>query len=283
MQSFLYMLAPLEDTSDSALRTLCYRYGADTTFTEMTRLDSLARNNKSTWDKISILDDTPAWVQVVGSKENMLKKFLDEYEPPKSFQGINFNLGCPSPPMVSLGLGCAMIKRITKIKNMVKIVADYGYACSLKLRLGLNQYEKEKKTYLHLIEGTNASFFIVHARHGKQHYESPADMSVYDECVKTGKKIIANGDIHTVEQVQSLKNVGVHGIMIGRNAVYNPAIFNTLKGLPVPNIEALREEYLALANGFQAKLHYAKNVLKRLGKTEDTDSTKNELDTQSQG
>src|SRR3990167_5601958 len=155
MQPFLYMLAPLEDTSDSVLRALCFKYGADTTFTEMTRLDSLARNNKSTWDKIAILDDTPAWIQMVGNKEEGLKKFLKHYQPQKSFQGINFNLGCPSPQIVSLGLGCAMIKRIQKIKNMIKIVTDQGYRSSLKLRLGLNQYEKEKKVYLHLIEGVD--------------------------------------------------------------------------------------------------------------------------------
>ena len=277
------MLAPLEDTSDSVLRALCYKYGADTTFTEMTRLDSLARNNKSSWDKINIADDTPAWVQIVGNKEDMLKTFLKKYQPPSSFQGINLNLGCPSPEMIKLGLGCAMIKRITKIRNMIKIVNDYGYACSVKMRLGLNEYEKQKRVYLNIIEGADADFFIVHARHGKQHYESPVDNGAYEDCVKTGKKIIANGDIYAKEQVEFLKSKGVHGVMIGRNAVYNPAIFNKLKGLLVPSTDELKKEYLDLAKKFNAKPHYQKNVLKRIGKTEATDLTKKELQNLSQG
>ena len=61
------------NTSDSALRSICYKYGADVTFTEMTRFDSLARKNASTWEKIKFCDDTPAYVQIVGQDEQKLK------------------------------------------------------------------------------------------------------------------------------------------------------------------------------------------------------------------
>ena len=71
--------------------------------------------------------------------------------------------------------------------------------------------------------------------------------------------------------------------MIGRNAVYNPAIFNKLKGLLVPSTDELKKEYLDLAKKFNAKPHYQKNVLKRIGKTEATDLTKKELQNLSQG
>ena len=271
------MLAPLEDTSDNALRSLCYKYGADLTFTEMTRFDSLARGNKSTWEKISILDDTPAYIQIVGSKENSLKKFLGKFTPEKKFQGFNLNLGCPSPDLIKHGIGCAMVKRIMKTRKLVQIIKDHGYKCSIKMRLGINRVEKEKKIYLNLIDGVDAEFFVVHARYGAQTYEEPADLSVYEECVKFGKNIIANGDIKSKDQVEFLKSVGVKGVMIGRNAVYDPAIFNKLKGLPAPSIEQLKEEYLELAAKFNSKYKYQKNVLKRIGKNENTDKTKAEL------
>ncbi|MEK6952543.1 MAG: tRNA-dihydrouridine synthase, partial [Nanoarchaeota archaeon] len=44
----VYMLAPMEGFTDNSFRTLCYNYGADATFTEMARFESLARRNKST-------------------------------------------------------------------------------------------------------------------------------------------------------------------------------------------------------------------------------------------
>jgi tRNA-dihydrouridine synthase B len=263
---FTFMLAPLEDTSDSVLRSICHKYGADITFTEMTRFDSLARDNKSTWDKIAMLDDTPSWVQIVGSDEQKLKKFLSKYQPPKAFQGINFNYGCPSPHLTNHGLGCAMIKRISKTKKLVSAVKDYGYPVSVKMRLGLNMHEKEKKIYLNLIDAVDADFFAVHARVGSQTYEEPADYDALRACVLLGKPIIANGDVDTQEKVSLLKDIGVKGVMIGRAAVRDPAIFNRLKGLPAPDSEQLKKEYTELAEKWDSRFKYRENVLKRIGK-----------------
>ena len=263
---FQYMLAPIEDTSDSTLRTLCHRYGADVTFTEMARFDSLARKNASTWRKIEIVDSTPAYVQIVGQDEQKLKRFLSMYQPPEAFLGFNFNLGCPSPALTSHGLGCAMIKRIAKTKKLVQIVKSHGYNCSIKMRLGLNKFEKEKKVYLHLLNAVDADFFVIHSRVASDTYEQPADFSVYPQCVASGRRIIANGDITTQEHVAQLRKMGVQGIMIGRPAVRDPTIFNKLKDLPVPDVEQVIKEYLALAEQFNSRFKYRKNVLKRLGK-----------------
>ncbi|MFH1400375.1 MAG: tRNA-dihydrouridine synthase family protein, partial [Nanoarchaeota archaeon] len=262
---FRYMLAPLEDTSDDALRTLCHRHGADLTFTEMTRLSSLARNNKSTWEKISSKSDTPTVIQIAALKEDELRSFLDAYVPQKGFAGFNLNLGCPSPQLVRLGMGCAQMKRVEKTRRLVAQVKDRGYPCSIKMRLGANRFEKEKKVYLNVLGAVDADFFVVHARHGGQHYESPADSSVYESCVATGRTIIANGDITSGEQIAHLKEIGVGGAMIGRAAVRFPAIFDALKGRPTPSLDDLKEEYLALSRRFGAQQKYRENVLKRLG------------------
>jgi len=268
--TFRYMLAPLEDTSDNALRELCFNHGADLTFTEMTRLRSAVDENKSSLRKISIINNVPTQIQFAVQNEFDLKKFLDKYNPSKNFKGINLNLGCPSPQLINLGMGCAMIKRVSKVNSFVKIIQDYGYGSSVKLRLGLNAYEKKMKSYLNLITGVDADFFIVHARHGAEHYEVPADYRVFPEIVATGKMIIANGDVDSIRKVNLLKKMGVAGAMIGRAAVTDPAIFERLKGQKGPSFEELRKDYTLLAekyfeaNGSNEK--YKENVLKRLGK-----------------
>jgi len=264
--AFQYMLAPLEDTSDNALRTLCHRYGADVTFTEMARTDSLARKNKSTLEKTQLHDDTPTWIQVLGTRDQVLKRYLSFFEPQPGFLGFNFNLGCPSPHVIRNGLGCAMIKRISKTQKMVNIVKDYGYSVSIKMRLGMNKFEKEKKVYLNLIDAVEADFFVVHGRYGNQTYEEPSDHNAIIECVQLGKPIIANGDITSKEQVAFLSAAGVQGAMIGRAAVLNPAIFNMLKGEQAPSIEQLKKEYLELAERFKSPFKYQKNVLKYIGR-----------------
>ena len=259
------MLAPIEDNADNALRTLCYNHGADITFTEMTKVSSLIQKNKVAWDKIAIKGETPTIIQLVALKESELKRFLDMYVPEKGFKGINFNMGCPAHQILRLGMGCAQMKRIEKAKRLVELVKSKGYSCSIKLRLGANQYEKSKKVYLNLLNSVDADFFIIHSRHGKEHYEAPADQSVYGDCVATGKTIIANGDINSKEQIDEFKKIGVSGVMIGRAAVRFPAIFDLLKDKPVPTLDELKEEYLNLSKLYVAKGRYQDNVLKRLG------------------
>ena len=52
MEKFQYMLAPMEDFTDNAFRTLCYRHGADMTFTELLRIEALAKNVENIWARI---------------------------------------------------------------------------------------------------------------------------------------------------------------------------------------------------------------------------------------
>lgn len=269
---FTYEFAPLEDTSDVALRELCWRHGADVTYTEMARVDSLARKNKSTLEKTRMDGDAPAWIQITPGKDQVLKRYLTDFSKqdlPKHFLGFNFNMGCPSPHLIRDGLGCAMVKRISKTQKMVGIVKSYGYPCSIKIRLGLNKTEKERKVYRNLIDAVDADAFIVHGRVGTDTYATPADYDALAECAALGKPVVANGDVHTKEQVQQLKDAGCVGVMIGRAAVFDPAIFDRLKGkatADAPSMPELLAEYHALCAQFPAAPKYRKNVEKRLGR-----------------
>lgn len=274
MSNFQYMLAPLEDFTGPAFRALSYKYGADLTFTEMIRVGGLSRNNKSTWERLSLDEKTPTAVQLLVSKDELLKKFLKDFAPEnKGFKGFNLNLGCPSPMIIKTGQGSALIKRINKVKTLLGIIKDHGFPVSVKMRLGLNRYEKERKVYLNLLNGVDADFFVVHARHAGETYSDKADWEVYDECVKTGRTIIANGDIKTREDVKKLKEFGVKGVMIGKAAITNPLIFNYLKEEKTPDLNTVKEEFLALSQKFNTPQKFVDNVLKHLGKDEKTEKS----------
>ncbi len=223
------MLAPMEGVTDNDFRAICYRNGADLTFTEMARVDNLARLKKGEMQKISITYSTPTQIQLAGAKLSEYEKFLAAFRPAEGFRGFDLNLGCPSPEFIRQGLGAAMIKRISRVNDILKLINKSGFECSIKLRLGLNEYEKEKGVYLNLIRNVDASFFAVHAKTSKQTEDDPADFSVYARCVDTGKRIVANGDIRTRAQVRELEQSGLYGAMIGRAAIGNPGIFKELK------------------------------------------------------
>ncbi len=223
------MLAPMEGVTDNAFRTLCYRNGADLTFTEMARVDNLSRLKRGELEKITITNKTPTQIQIAGAKISEYEKFLRGFKAVEGFMGFNLNLGCPSPAYIRQGFGAAMIKRVSRVNDIVRLINRSGFECSVKLRLGLNGYEKGKGIYLNLIEGVDASFFVVHARTAKQTGRDPEDFSVYAKCVDTGKRIVANGDVKTKKQAEELEGIGLYGAMIGRAAIDNPGIFNELR------------------------------------------------------
>ena len=225
---FQLMLAPMEGVTDAAFRTLAYENGADLTFTEIARVANLARGKKGELARIAIPDSTPTQIQLAGSKLEEYEKFLTAFKAPEGFRGFNLNLGCPSPSFIRQGIGAAMIKRVARVQEIIKIINSHDYECSIKLRLGLNQYEKERGAYLNIIKSTDASFFIVHARTAAQTDKDPADISVYKRCIATGKKIVANGGIRTREQAAEMKEQGMYGAMIGKTAIDNPGIFREL-------------------------------------------------------
>jgi tRNA-dihydrouridine synthase B len=263
---FKLMLAPMENFTDSAFRTLCYNHGADLTFTEIAKVDGLADKNELTWNKLSWSDSTPTQIQLLAGNENKLEKFLKMFKPQDGFSGFNLNLGCPDPAIVKSGRGCGMVKRISKTSRLVKVIQKHNYPVSIKMRLGANNFEKSVKVYMNLINGTNPDFFIIHARSGEDTYNDKADYSVFKECVSSGKIIIANGDIDSVEKVNELRKDGVKGVMIGREAVRNPCIFDEIKGNKIVSLEELKEEYLLLATKYSTSERDKKNILNRIGR-----------------
>ena len=223
------MLAPMEKTTDAKFRTLCYQNGADLTFTEIARVSNLARGKRGELEAITLVDSTPTQIQLAGAKLADYSKFLAKFTPSHGFKGFNLNLGCSAPFFLQQGIGAAMVKRVTRTKDIVKLIQDAGYECSIKMRLGETEYEKTRGAYLNILQNVDASFFVVHARFAMQTLKQPADFSVYPKCVETGKKIVANGDIRRKEQVCTLRDLGLYGAMIGRAAMANPKIFQELK------------------------------------------------------
>ncbi len=225
------MLASLERYSDSVFRTLSYNHGADLTFTEMAHVESFLKGNKVSLEKIEPRNATPVQIQILSGNEGKLHRFLSDFTPSDGFMGFNLNLNCPSKDVIRQGKGAAMVKRASKTARLVSLIRNHGHPVSVKIRLGLNRFEKDNKVYLNNLGGVDPDFFVVHAMHAAQSSGEKEDYSVYPECVEAarGIPVIANGGIETSETVQSLVEMGVDGVMMGRPAMGNPAIFDLMK------------------------------------------------------
>jgi tRNA-dihydrouridine synthase B len=273
---FRFMLASLEGYSDSVLRTLCFHHGVDLTFTEMAHVESFLKNNRLALEKIAVRDFTPVQIQLLTGREYELERFLEGFTSFPGFEGFNLNLSCPSPDVIGRGKGAAMIKRVAKTQRLVSLIHGHGYAASLKMRLGTNAHERELKVYLNAIRGVDADFFVVHAKTAAQSSAESEDYSVFPECVNAAgeRPVIANGGIDSPEKVKALKEMSVGGVMIGRAALSNPAIFDSLKNQlgfnkpskPVPMIQELKKEYDELYSSLHGSERYRDNFYRVVGK-----------------
>jgi tRNA-dihydrouridine synthase A len=242
----------------------------------MAHVESFLKRNKISLEKIRPKDSTPVQIQILSSNEGKLDRFLSDFKPYDGFMGFNLNLSCPSKDVIRQGKGAAMVKRATKTSRLVSLIRDHGYNVSIKIRLGLNQFEKDNKLYLNNLEGVDPDFFIVHAKHAAQSLGEKVDYSVYPECVEAARGIplIANGGIETPCIAQSLLDMGVDGVMMGRPALKNPGIFDIMKNelgynnppKPIPTIDDLKREYKEIYEAIGGSKKYMSRFLEVVGK-----------------
>ena len=222
----------------------------------------------------------------------------------------NFIVEKCSGPEWDLALPAGVTALRTAEASEQELAAPMRPGVSIKMRLGANQREKVMGTHINLIRSLRGdsdsgsknasaleagraassgpvSYFIVHARHGGQHYEDAADLgAVARTILHTGApNILVNGDIHTSAQVRRAAEMGAAGVMIGRAAVKDPMIFARLKeemrrkmpmvpvldggeplALAQPSPSALASLYLSYAHRYETPEKYRENVTSRIGK-----------------
>lgn len=224
-------LSPMEGVSDYGFRKLCR---ADQSFTEMIRGDALARNNKATLDLIDLHE--PAGIQLFVTKEIVLQRCLQIIkEKFPHTNRIDLNFGCPSPDVIKMGGGPAMLKRTTKLKALLTVLKKHSpVPCGIKIRLGLNLAEKQRKIYLPVIEIANSvqlDHVIVHAKVATDASTAPIDFHALQEILQIARiPIIGNGFVSDKNSAQKYLDVGCQGVMIARAAIVNPWIFEELRG-----------------------------------------------------
>lgn len=270
-----FILAPMESVSDCAYRRVCWDRGASLTWTEMIRARGLARNNKSTFDLIDTFDpEVLTGVQLMVANEKELSEALEKLEKPtphfKNIRAIDLNFGCPSPEVIRIGAGPALLKRRGKLEAIFKTLADWKKSTSLpigavgaKIRLGLNRMEQDQKVYLPIVDLANEhlDYLVVHARHARQNSaDKPTWGAIAEAKARAKIPIIANGDIVTLEDWERLsRETGADGALIARGAIKSPWVFRGLRGegagLPTSEaeIDAAETQYLALAERYGTK------------------------------
>ena len=225
------ILAPMHNITNIAFRSMCREYGASLVFTELISANALARKNKATLKLIEFdKNEKPISGQIFSNNIENMKisaKILEEI----GFDVIDINFGCPSDRILKQGSGGALLKRKSKIGEIVKEVSSsVNIPISVKIRLG---FDKESINFLEvgkICEDNGASAITLHARTVKQGYSGKADWYSILKLKKELKiPVIGNGDIFSGEDAKMiLEKTDCDYIMIGRAAIGNPFIFKQI-------------------------------------------------------
>lgn len=229
-------LAPMDDITDVAFRTICKELGADVTISEFVASDALIRDVEKTKRKLkSSPIENFFGIQLFGNNKHSLceaAKIIETYHP----DFIDVNWGCPAKKIAGKGSGSGMLQNIPLLIDITKdIVKTVNTPVSVKTRIGYDTANYSIVDLCERLQDIGIQAITLHGRTKKQMFKGNADWTLIGQ-VKANPRIhipiIGNGDITSAEKALEMKlKHNVDGIMIGRAAIGNPWIFKACKSL----------------------------------------------------
>lgn len=237
-----FVLAPMEDVTDVAFRTLIAKYSEPDVprvfYTEFTSADGLARadaeGQRKLRKKLEFGDsERPIVAQLfTSSLENMEAgaRLCGEL----GFDGFDINMGCPAKEVEKQMCGSALIREPALARELIR-AAKRGAGdmpVSVKTRVGYNEVELE--TWLPELLAEEPAAVILHARTRKEMSDVPARWEHVARAVEirdslgSGSLIIGNGDVADLADARSkCAETKADGAMIGRGIFGNPWLFSS--------------------------------------------------------
>lgn len=233
-------LAPLAGVSDRAFRSVCRKFGAECTVSEMISAKGLHYNDTKTAVLAAFSEDeSPFFVQIFGSDpeimaESAKKLATNNYKACQNTcfpSGIDINMGCPVPKIAGNGDGSALMKNPKLAGEIVKAVSGaVDIPVTVKIRSGWDDDNINAVEVAKIVEENGAKAICVHGRTKSQMYRDPVNIDII-KAVKEAVKIpvIANGGINTADDAKRmLEYTGCDGLMIARGAMGNPFLFEEI-------------------------------------------------------
>ncbi len=228
------LLAPLEDITDSAFRSICRKHGADMVYTEFVSSEALVRSAlKSSIKMIFEEKERPIGIQIFGNNVEAMRNaaLLAEQNNPEL---IDINFGCPVRKVAMKGSGAALLNDIPLMMAITReVVNAVKVPVTVKTRLGWDENTKVITDVAERLQDVGIQALTIHGRTRAQMYSGEADWTLIG-AVKANQRmkipVIGNGDIDSAYKAAEMFNrYGIDAVMIGRAAIGNPWIFDQAK------------------------------------------------------
>lgn len=259
-------LAPMDGVTDAPMRFIAKKYGQpNVIYTEFVSVDGLWRIKKrgdethKIWNELKFdKSERPIVVQLFGSDPDSFYEAV-KIVAKMGFDGIDINMGCPSPGLEKRGGGAGLMRDFSLAHQVIEAVRrgvldsqktqelkesrtqDNVIPVSVKTRIGISNPDKEWWKFL---AGEELLVVAMHGRTLKQLNSGKADWEALKEAAKiikeSGTLFLGNGDVDKVSsikyQVLGMEHWGIEttvsekidltgavdGVLIGRAAMGNP-------------------------------------------------------------
>ncbi len=256
-------LSPMDGVTDCAFRTISKKHGnPDVMYTEFTSVEGIAHGaTRLLRDFLYEETQRPIIAQVFGhTPRDFYTSTIVVCE--LGFDAIDINMGCPMKNIASQGSGAALIRTpklaqeiIRSVQQAVidwsngKTLDDIDLTDEMKSVLSQRKVSRQDKEPLPVSVKTRIGYdnpvieewipnllemkpvaIAIHGRTLKQAYSGQAQWEFIGKAVELAKDsdtlMIGNGDVKSVAHARErIRDYGVDGVLIGREAFGNPWIF----------------------------------------------------------
>ncbi|MCB1172254.1 MAG: tRNA-dihydrouridine synthase family protein [Leptospiraceae bacterium] len=267
-------LAPMANFSDSPYRRLCRQAGASFSFSEFISTDAIERRLPQAMALLRYhAEERPIVIQIFG---NSLRRLYNaaSFIADAGVDGIDINMGCSVRHVAQKGSGAGMLLNPYRTAKIVEyIAARIPVPLSAKIRLGWDSEHLNYMEMAHALEDHGIAFLSVHGRTRAQGYKGSASMEPIAQIKDAvAIPVLANGDIGSYEQARQLmQRYRFNGVLIGRAAIGNPAIFTGPGQLAPQGILTVMErhwQYFVECKPDQAWLLFRKHLARYLQKAQ---------------
>jgi nifR3 family TIM-barrel protein len=230
----IFILAPMEDVTDTVLRRVIARSGKPHVFfTEFTNVEGMfSKGERLVNQRLQFTEEErPLVAQIWGTRpENFYKaakKLID-----MGFDGIDLNMGCPAAGVMQKGACSGLINNRPLAKEIIdatKAGAEGYIPVSIKTRLGFRAIDF---AWIQFVLEQKPAVLTVHARTVSEMSKVPAHWDKLKTVVEMRNAmnsetlIIGNGDVKSLSEArQKVSEAGADGAMIGRGIFENPYLF----------------------------------------------------------
>ncbi len=231
----IFILAPMEDVTDTVLRQVIARCGKPAVFfTEFTNVEGMfSKGERLVNQRLQYTEaERPLVAQIWGTRpENFFKAAKKLIE--MGFDGIDLNMGCPASGVMQKGACSGLINNRPLAKEIIDATKEGAAGIipvSVKTRLGFRVIDFE---WIQFVLEQKLAVLTVHLRTVSEMSKVPAHWDKLQTVVEmrdalsSETLIIGNGDMKSLSDAkQKVAEAGADGAMIGRGIFDNPYLFS---------------------------------------------------------